>query len=76
MLEPFYCAILMNKQCNSKVCYLVVQGRMKVNSIKSGRFRCAMIGETQPDMMLLEVTTFIFSFALKADSSTPFASRI
>ena len=59
-------AVLMKKLCNSKVGYLVVQGYKKVNSSKNGGFRYEIIGETQPEVELLEVVTFIYPFSPKA----------
>ena len=35
-----------------------------------------MIGETQPEIELLEVVTFIYPFSIKTGSSIPSASRI
>ena len=35
-----------------------------------------MIGNTQPEMELLEVVTFIYLFLLKAGSPTPSSTRI
>ena len=35
-----------------------------------------MIGETQPEMELLEAVAFIYSFLLKAGSLIPHAARI
>ena len=46
-----------------------------VNSSKNDRFRYEMIGETQPDMELLEVVTFIYPFSLKAGNAAPSAQR-
>ena len=61
--------------CNSKTYYLVAQGRKKVNSSKSGRFRPALIEETQPEMELLEVSAFIYTLSPKARSSIPSAAK-
>ena len=66
----------MKKLCKSKICYLVAQGNKTVNSSKNGRFSCDMIGETQPEMELLEVVAFICPFSLEAVSTMPPATRI
>ena len=58
----------MKNLCNSKLCYFVAQGRKKVNSSKNGRFRYEMIGETQPEIELLEVVSCIYPFSLQAGS--------
>ena len=42
---------------------------MKVNNSKNGRFKYKMIGETQPEIELLEVAAFTYPFPLKARSS-------
>ena len=59
-----------------KVYYLVAQGCKKVNSSKYDRLRYEMIGETQPEMELLEVVAFIYPSSLKVYSSIPSATRI
>ena len=66
----------MKQLCNSKVCYLLAEGCKKVNSSKNGRFRCEMIGETQPEMELLELVLFIYPILLKAGALIPSAVRI
>ena len=70
------CAVLMKKLCKSKDYYLVAQGCKKVNSCKNGRYRYELMGETKPEMELLEVVAFIYPSLLKAGSSFPFATRI
>ena len=54
----------MKKLCNSTACYFVAQGCKRVSSSKNGRFGYEMIGETQPEMELLEVVAFIYPFRL------------
>ena len=56
----------MSKLSNSEVLYLKSQGCKKVNSSKNGRNRYEMIGETQPEMELLEAVAFIYSFFAKS----------
>ena len=46
------CAVLTEKQCNSKIYCKVTQGCKKENSSKNNGFRYEMIGETQPEMEL------------------------
>ena len=59
-----------------KVYYLVAQGRKKLSSSKNGRFRPAMIAETQPEVESLEVVAYIYPFLLKFESSIPSTPRI
>ena len=70
------CAVLMKNLYNSKACYFLIQRCKKVNSSKNDRFRYETIGETQPEMELLEMVTFIYSFSLNAVSSIPSATSI
>ena len=70
------CAVLKKRLCNPKVYYLVAQGCKKVNSSRNDRFRYEMIGETQPEMELLEEVAVIYPFSLKVGSSIPSAARI
>ena len=60
------CKVLMRELCNSKDYYLVAQGYKKVSSCKSDKYKNEMIGETQPELELLEVVTFIYPFSLNA----------
>ena len=60
-----FCTVLMKKLYNSKTCYLVAQGYLKVTSCKYDRVRYEMIGEAQPEMELLEVVAFVYPFFLK-----------
>ena len=46
------------------------------SSKKNDRFGYQMIGETQPEMELLEVAAFIYLFSLKAGSSIPSTARM
>ena len=62
--------------CNLQVYYLVIEGCKKVNSSKKGRSTHEMIGETQPEMELLEVVAFLNPPSLKAGSSIPSETRI
>ena len=43
---------------------------------KNGTLRHEMIGETQPEMELLEVVTVIYNFSVKAGSSIPFVCAV
>ena len=61
---------------NSKAFHLVVQGFKKVNSNRNVTFGYEMIGETQPEMGLLEEVAVIYPFSLKTGCSTPSADRI
>ena len=70
------CAVLMKKLCKSKDYYLVAQGCKKVNSCKNGSYRYELMGETKPEMELLEVVAVICPFSLKAVSTMPSATRI
>ena len=55
--------------------YVVTQGCKKVTSNKNGRFRYELIGETQPEMKLLERVACIYPFLQKAGSSIPYATK-
>ena len=70
------CAVLKTDLFNSKVVYLVANECKKVISSKNGRFRYEMIGETQPEMELLEVVAFIYPFSSTLGSSIPSAIKI
>ena len=54
----------MTKLCNSKAYHLIAQWCKKPNGGKNGRFRYDVIGETQPEIELLEVVVFIYQFSL------------
>ena len=63
------------KMCNLKVFYLVTEGCKKVNSSKNGKFRYEMIGETQPEMGLLEVVAFIYHLFAKSRELNPICNQ-
>ena len=82
---PVFQRAVPHKMCSSKkicivlvknVYYFVVQGCEKVIISKNDRSRYEMIGETQTEMELFEVVTFIYPLSLKAGSSIPSATGI
>ena len=56
------CAVLLKKTVQFKSLLLGGPKDNEINSIENSRFRYAMIGETQPEMELLEVVAFIYPF--------------
>ena len=62
------CAVQTKNMCSSHAYYVVTQGCKKVNNSKSGRFSYELIGETQPEMVVLESVAFIYALP-KASSS-------
>ena len=69
------CAERMKELYNSKVYNLAAQWCKKVNSSKNGRFRYEMIGETQPEMELLEVVAFIYPLFAKTRQFNPICNQ-
>ena len=54
------CTVLIHKLCSSEVCCLVAQRCKKVSRNSNGRLSYEMIGETQPEMELLDVVAFLY----------------
>ena len=50
------------KLYSSKVSDLVAREYKKMNSIKNGRYRYELVGETQIEIERLEVVAFIYPF--------------
>ena len=55
----------MKNLCNSQAHCVVTKGCEKVISCRIGIFRYEMIGETQPELGLYEIVSFIYPAATK-----------
>jgi len=54
----------------------MAEGCKNVSSSKIGRYRYEMIGETQPEIELIEVASYIYPFSLKSGSSLLTVTRM